>query len=281
MKKFIALALAVGMTFTNSILAGETLVRDSIKSENYVAGASGWTINRDGTSEFSDSTIRGELLVGDLAGKYIHITNTPQPIIKLGTGDVEETTPASVDALSTGFSSYLFMSSPERNSNGLDASISLISNDTPLTQFAAVADESYITSAFVRLGESGTDKHLQLAYNAGDGMVEIRNPDEAWNNIARVNSWVDFAGARANYFKDATGRVQLRGQVASGTAALIGTLPVGYRPTQTMEWIMRGVGGVTMCAVTVSTAGAITVTANVATAQASGIRLDSINFPTF
>jgi hypothetical protein len=48
-----------------------------------------------------------------------------------------------------------------------------------------------------------------------------------------------------------------------------------------MEWIMRGVGGVVMCAVQVATSGVTTVTANLATAQASGIKLDAISFPTF
>lgn len=52
------------MTFTNSILAGITLVRDAIKSENYVAGSDGWKISRNGDAEFNDVTVRGELVVG-------------------------------------------------------------------------------------------------------------------------------------------------------------------------------------------------------------------------
>lgn len=49
------------MAFTNSILSGETIARDSIHSLGYVAGVSGWSINRDGTAEFLNVVIRGDL----------------------------------------------------------------------------------------------------------------------------------------------------------------------------------------------------------------------------
>lgn len=52
------------MAFRNSILAGEELVRSGIRSENYVAGVSGWRIGRDGSAEFLDATVRGSLIVG-------------------------------------------------------------------------------------------------------------------------------------------------------------------------------------------------------------------------
>ena len=284
MKKVLALTLAVVMVFTNSILAGETLVRDSIQSEGYVAGSVGWSINRDGTAEFNDVTSRGELLVGDLATKYIHITNDPQPIIKLGTpSNAEETLPASIDELATGFSSYLFLSSPERNSSGEQATLSLIADDTPRTQFSVSADESYLSSSFVRLGESVTDKRLDLLYNAGDAKAELRNPDEVWKGTAvtaLTGTWVDVAGSRFGYYKDATGRVQVRGKVSGGGAgATIVTLPAGYRPSSNLEFSMRAAAGV-LASVSVSTGGVLTVTTNLASASANGVNLDVISYPT-
>lgn len=284
MKKLLALGLAATMVFTNSILAGDTLVRDAIQSEGYVAGSTGWSINRDGTAEFNDVTSRGEVIVGDPNAKFISITNDPQPIIKLGTGDAEETTPASVDALSTGFSSYLFLSSPERNNTGEDASISLIATDDPKTQFAVSADESYLQSSFIQLGDSGTDQHLNLLYNAGDGNAELRNPDEVWKDKSvtpLTGTWVDVAGSRFAYYKDATGRVQVRGKVSGGGAgAAIVTLPVGYRPSSNLEFSMRAAVGV-LASVSVNTGGVLTVTTNLASASANGIFLDVISFPTF
>lgn len=52
------------MAFSNSILAGEELVRSGIRSENYVPGVAGWRIGRDGTAEFQDAMIRGTVVVG-------------------------------------------------------------------------------------------------------------------------------------------------------------------------------------------------------------------------
>lgn len=45
--------------FSNSILAGTTLVRDAIRSPNYVAGTSGWSVNKNGSAEFNDVVVRG------------------------------------------------------------------------------------------------------------------------------------------------------------------------------------------------------------------------------
>lgn len=48
------------MTFSNPITGGQgALVRPAIKSPNYVTGISGWTINKDGSAEFNNLTIRG------------------------------------------------------------------------------------------------------------------------------------------------------------------------------------------------------------------------------
>lgn len=52
------------MPFTNPIVAGSSLVRESIQSPNYATGVAGWSINRDGTAEFSDVVIRGTVEVG-------------------------------------------------------------------------------------------------------------------------------------------------------------------------------------------------------------------------
>jgi hypothetical protein len=51
--------------FQSSILAGVVLVRSSIRSPNYVAGVSGWTINQDGSVEFNNAVIRGSVIAGN------------------------------------------------------------------------------------------------------------------------------------------------------------------------------------------------------------------------
>jgi hypothetical protein len=45
---------------SNSILAGQgTLIRQMIQSPNFVSGVSGWQINKDGSAQFNNLTIRG------------------------------------------------------------------------------------------------------------------------------------------------------------------------------------------------------------------------------
>lgn len=315
MKKFAALALAVVMPFSNPIIGGNnTLIRDDMTSEGYVAGSSGWRIARDGTAEFNDLTSRGTFISGSGTGQHIEINGSDAPNgIAFYTGDSNETFPGVIQPEPNADALSITMSSPLTDGH----SGSSFSLNTGLTG----ADEDYLdmnsqnfsvnVSNVLTLNGPGYGAGGSLVYGQIDSdgtgpywdfnapRIFLRDTDssnsngvivegdnvaiisETWHNIPLVNSWVDLAGARANYYKDATGRVQLRGQIVSGTSTTIATLPAGYRPTQTMEWIMRGVGGVIMCAVSVSTAGVMTVTANAGTAQGSGIKLDAISFPTF
>lgn len=59
------------MSFRNSILAGLTLIREAIRSQNYDPGVAGWTINSDGTAEFADLTVRSS----DGSGNTIELVN--------------------------------------------------------------------------------------------------------------------------------------------------------------------------------------------------------------
>ncbi|WP_237519189.1 hypothetical protein, partial [Streptomyces sp. SID5910] len=59
------------MTFRNSVLAGSTLIREAIESQNFQSGVEGWQIAADGTAEFSDLTIRSS----DGLGRTIVVAN--------------------------------------------------------------------------------------------------------------------------------------------------------------------------------------------------------------
>lgn len=69
------------MAFRNPLVGGVTLIRAAIQSNPYVAGVSGWSINRDGTAEFNNGTFRGSLGVGTAPGARF-IVNNP------ATGDI-------------------------------------------------------------------------------------------------------------------------------------------------------------------------------------------------
>jgi hypothetical protein len=46
--------------FASAVVGGASnLIRKAIRSPNYVTGVSGWSINKDGSAEFADLTIRG------------------------------------------------------------------------------------------------------------------------------------------------------------------------------------------------------------------------------
>lgn len=49
------------MPFRNSTFGGQALVRDVIRSPNFVAGSDGWQLERNGNAELNDVTIRGSL----------------------------------------------------------------------------------------------------------------------------------------------------------------------------------------------------------------------------
>lgn len=57
----------MGLAFANDIAGGITLVRPALRSPNYVAGSTGWTVNADGTAEFSGAVIRGDFSAGGVA----------------------------------------------------------------------------------------------------------------------------------------------------------------------------------------------------------------------
>lgn len=67
------------MGFRNSILAGVTLIREAIRSQNYQAGVQGWSIDADGSAEFSDVVIRGS---GSADPVVVGPSGLPQVIVR-------------------------------------------------------------------------------------------------------------------------------------------------------------------------------------------------------
>lgn len=47
------------MTFSNPIVGGTTLIRPAIQSPNYMPGVAGWSINKNGSAELNDLSLRG------------------------------------------------------------------------------------------------------------------------------------------------------------------------------------------------------------------------------
>lgn len=68
--------MVVSVPYRNSIVAGTALVRDAINSPGYIPGVSGWTINKDGTAEFNDLSLRGSLVVTGSASSSNYVAGT-------------------------------------------------------------------------------------------------------------------------------------------------------------------------------------------------------------
>ena len=63
------------MPFSNPIIGGSSvLVRPAIRSPDFVAGSSGWSINRDGSAELNNVTIRGDFATGSAGGPDSYLT---------------------------------------------------------------------------------------------------------------------------------------------------------------------------------------------------------------
>ena len=58
---------------------------------------------------------------------------------------------------------------------------------------------------------------------------------EDWQAPTFVNSWANVSGYEAGYYKDPWGRVYLKGVLGTGTSGTVAfTLPVGYRPSESL-----------------------------------------------
>lgn len=293
------------------ITAGNTLVREAIQSQNFVTGLSGWQIKANGDAEFNNLIARGEVIVGTVPGPHIRIGQDAlhHGIIEFFTGDAAELTPSALQPDAVANLIGILFHSAGTAADNLGSTLSLYTHkfaaSNSQAQLSSTGEVDVYASRLVWIQNNGTGDFIKLDQFAGsqfqaphvdifdqslsgnqgisvvNGYVQPLN-NNVWIGTATTpltGTWVDVAGARFGYFKDATGRVTVRGKVSGGGAgATIVTLPVGYRPSSNLDFSMRS--GTTLCAVGVSTAGVLTVTANLATATVSGINLDVISFPT-
>lgn len=247
-----------------AVVGGTVLVIERIESQNYDPGVAGWAIEADGDAEFNNVTTRGVGIWGDPNGEHIEAGGTDAPNgFAFYSGLAIESAPGTVEPFVDPSLAGMALSSNTLNGGGpgdgaAQATIQVWRYSAALGGRCAVQ----ITADDITMNmppASGTFKINR----------DITRIGEAWTNVTRVNSWVDFAGSRARYYRDSLGIVHVNGVVASGTAALIGTLPVGFRPSQSHEFALPGAAAINvLCAVRINTDGTITVVSNLASAQA-------------
>lgn len=152
------------MTFSNPVVGGENgeLIRRSIQSPDYVAGVSGWTINRDGSAEFNNVTIRLDLTTGSIV---VGPDTGPQVVIRIsgGTGLIQfptnsgdEATPASIQSDALTDESVLTIESAFMGGSATSSKLDLYSGD-----------DTVAIEPFVVLGAYGT---------AGNSILNLTGP---------------------------------------------------------------------------------------------------------
>lgn len=292
--------------FGNPIVGESTLLRAAIQSEGFVSGSQGWRIARNGDAEFNNAQFRGDVILGTPPGKRIELRRVPGNTVDFYTGDVDEIAKGVIKvdqdlsgrgllriqpprfSTAGGFMPYLEMIngadtvgyaemySPSGRVGGNSSGISWYRFDsTDPVSWPGYMDfnvEDASGSWFFRLEKEGwlpTGEYWHTVGSAGEP--------------AFAGNWTVSGAFPVAFFRDASRRVQLRGRAQETVAAstTLFTLPVGYRPTQSMSWpVKSNADGGTITWLTVATNGTVTLLGNVAQGRVQTI-LDSVSFPTY
>lgn len=251
----------MGFLFQTPVTVGGTvLVIERIESQNYSPGVAGWALWADGTADLQAAQIRGNLIVGDPNSNHIEATTiNGQPEIDFYTGQPNEAQFGSILAAGPGESfPYLRLWSPQ------DVGSTAGPAEIVLESYDAAMGLGYENALRFRAQRATVSEPMRWETDEG-----------GFNPFPLAGTWVDFAGNRARYLKDAAGNVHVQGVIASGATVAVGTLPVGYRPSQSVQFPLYGGNpGPTISVIQVSPAGAMTIITNLGAAQ---VRL-ALNF---
>ena len=178
------------MTFSNPIVGGTTLIRPAIHSPDYVAGTSGWSINKDGTAEFNDVVFRGSAesanYVPGVSGWKLDQD-----------GDAE-------------------FNSIEIRATGTETPITVGASTSPQVKIATTANQGAISLPTNRANENLIAGILSTTLNAGD-------PDEA-QSLQIYGPTVDGAGDRSRLFLNSQnndGSSEANASLTTGSSSLI------------------------------------------------------------
>jgi hypothetical protein len=172
------------MGFTNPIVAGLTLIRQAIQSSNFLTGVAGWAINRDGTAEFNDAVIRGEIIVGDESGAHvlIDVTDPPDnvPFIELYSGHAEEALPAIItnDPIPITGRIPLTLLSTDRTDSANRARVEITAGSDAFpdnTTFEVTAEATIITNSSYNVTITATDFDIDgtLTYQVVTNLLNV------------------------------------------------------------------------------------------------------------
>jgi hypothetical protein len=136
------------MTFGSPVVGGTTLIRAAIHSPDFVAGVSGWTINRDGSAEFNDVVIRGTVVAG---GGAVTLDDTGLTVI---------TATRKVDINTT--QGLIIHSIPDDGSFGQIVPTAIVLNEIDPSPLGVAIDECLIFVGYIDSGLATEQPFLSL-----------------------------------------------------------------------------------------------------------------------
>ncbi len=205
------------MAFVNPVVAGEggELIRESIKSPDYVEGVSGWIVRRDGSAEFNNVVIRvdvatGAVIVGEDGGPQVVIRISPAGggtgIIQFPTGDPIEASPPSISSdVSGGEYTFLRINSGYTDGNPADS-------DSEIVLYSGQVNTGLLPQVDLRAsGENGTS-----ILSVGEDFISFDTETVFVNNEIYVNE----TNGSGNYpVRVVSGRVNTGTNTVTLTAA--------------------------------------------------------------
>lgn len=174
------------MGFSNSIIGGAAaLVRAAIRSPNFQHQVSGWSINKDGSAEFNNETVRGTFngtnYLINAAGAFFY-SGTPALGNLVASVTNSSGTDSSGNAYLSGITSYNLVAGTATACQVWGASMSLYVSTSgaggPYTSFAGIGSST-----------SGSTGHLVLT--GTDGTITLPS---AVNNAVTFSSNVNIDG---------------------------------------------------------------------------------------
>jgi hypothetical protein len=234
--------------FSNPVVGGQgTLIRDLIKSPNFLSNVRGWQISRDGSAQFNNLTIRGAFngtnFVLNSSGLFFYSGNpaTGNLIESITDAAGNDGLPAGGNAFLQGNTSYLFAAgvfTAVNMNGGVISWYESASASGPWTLFSAigfawnnVTGGSLLLQAGnqVKLGQAGNaiwdeiNQKLNLPAAGGPFVT-----GETWHVMPAFGAGFSHGTPAPSYRLNADNTVSLTGQVnvtAGTTSGTVVTLP--------------------------------------------------------
>jgi hypothetical protein len=273
--------------FSNAIVGGiGTLIRTYVQSLGFVTGVTGWRISRNGDAEFNSGTFRGPVLIGGPPSQgaiSIGLTGTAIPLVLRNfnadytwfEADIRwiDATQFFFTALvrNTNFAVTEIISGVYTTGGGVQIQ-QLTESTTPNT--VNHGTNTYDTARLLETWRKAdvlldtTTTFVSQGFNqTGPIVSDIVGIAEGWHAITLANGWVNYGGgevtAQYRLVPSPANCVEVIGLIKSGTTAdatVIGTLPVGYRPTHHIPgWAASSVNGARATRIDLQTNGTLTI----------------------